>query len=52
MFRILSLKKNNKSCPKCGSEMVKRTAKQGKNKGNSFWGCKNFPKCRAVVNIT
>ena len=36
------------SCPKCGGEMVKRVSKKGKNSGNEFWGCKNFPKCRGV----
>ncbi len=49
---IIAEKNNIKSCPKCGGEMVKRTAKQGANKGNSFWGCTNFPKCRAIVNVT
>lgn len=49
---IIAEKKNKKSCPKCGGKMVNRTARQGTNKGNSFWGCTNFPKCRAVVNIT
>lgn len=49
---IISEKKNKKSCPKCGSEMVIRKAKQGTNKGKSFWGCTNFPKCRSIVNVT
>lgn len=34
------------TCPKCGIKMVARTAKKGKNEGQTFWGCKNFPKCR------
>lgn len=34
-----------KFCPKCEREMVLRTAKRGKNAGNQFWGCPNFPKC-------
>ncbi|MEM9567612.1 MAG: restriction endonuclease [Cyanobacteria bacterium P01_E01_bin.34] len=33
-------------CPKCGSELVLRTAKKGINKGNRFYGCSAFPKCR------
>jgi len=37
------------NCPKCNNEMVLRTAKSGKNKGNQFWGCSNFPKCRSMV---
>ena len=39
------------SCPNCGSAMVKRTAKQGANAGNMFWGCSSYPKCRGVVAI-
>ena len=26
-------------CPQCGKPMVLRTAKQGRNAGQSFWGC-------------
>lgn len=48
---IVAKKENSKSCPKCGSSMVLREAKQGPNVGNKFWGCSNFPKCRVVVNI-
>jgi len=33
-------------CPKCGSEMVPRTAQKGPNPGHKFWGCSNYPKCR------
>jgi predicted RNA-binding Zn-ribbon protein involved in translation (DUF1610 family) len=39
----------SRSCPKCGNPMVLRTAKSGSRAGNRFWGCSNFPKCRAVV---
>lgn len=39
------------SCPKCGSIMIKRTAKQGGNSGNAFWGCTTFPKCRGIIPI-
>lgn len=41
----------NPNCPTCGSAMVKRTAKQGANAGNMFWGCSAYPKCRGVVPI-
>ena len=37
------------NCPKCNTEMMLRTANRGKNKGNQFWGCSNFPKCRSVM---
>jgi len=36
------------SCPKCGELMVLRTVKRGDNKGNKFWGCSDFPKCRTI----
>ena len=36
------------SCPKCGGHFVERVAKKGRNAGNSFWGCSNFPKCRVI----
>lgn len=35
-------------CPKCGSEMILRTAKKGSNTGQKFWGCSKFPNCRAI----
>jgi hypothetical protein len=36
-------------CLKCGNEMVLRTARSGANAGQQFWGCANYPKCRAMV---
>lgn len=38
-------------CPKCGGELILRTAKKGDNAGNQFYGCSNFPKCRFIMNI-
>jgi restriction system protein len=35
-------------CPKCGSPMARRTARRGENKGESFWGCSQFPACRGI----
>ncbi len=35
-------------CPRCGSNLVVRTARKGKNAGRRFWGCETFPKCRFV----
>ena len=40
-----------KTCSKCESEMVKRTAKKGKNIGKQFWACSAFPKCRNIEEI-
>lgn len=51
---IVEEKENNNSCPKCGSELILRVAKQGINKGNEFYGCSSYPKCRytaALANV-
>ncbi len=37
-------------CPKCGSMLVLRTAKNGVNAGKQFYGCSGFPNCRYVRN--
>lgn len=34
---------DNNICPRCGSELVQRTGKNG-----IFYGCSNFPKCRFI----
>jgi len=38
-------------CPQCGNPMVLRTAKQGKNAGQSFWGCTGYPDCKGVISV-
>ena len=38
-------------CPKCGKQLVLRTARRGANAGRQFYGCSNFPKCRFIMNI-
>ncbi len=35
-------------CPKCGSEMVLRTAR---STGKQFWGCSRFPTCKVTRQI-
>lgn len=40
-----------KLCPRCGSKMILRTAKKAQYKGNQFWGCSQYPKCRYIENI-
>jgi hypothetical protein len=37
-------------CPKCGSALVERTAKQGPTAGSTFLGCDNYPRCRFTRN--
>ncbi|NMP15174.1 DUF2034 domain-containing protein [Thalassotalea sp. Y01] len=44
-------KLNEKLCNRCGSTMVKRTAKRGANQGKQFWGCSSFPRCRHIDNL-
>ena len=39
------------TCPSCGADMVKRTARKGLNAGQSFWGCSTYPACRAVRSV-
>lgn len=38
------------SCPACQAPMVQRLAKRGSNAGNSFWGCSQYPRCKATRN--
>ncbi len=44
-------KNSNVSCPTCGSPMVIRESKKGQHKGNKFWGCSKFPRCRGLMKI-
>jgi hypothetical protein len=39
------------SCPRCGSGMVRRVAHRGPTPGEVFWGCAQFPKCRATMSM-
>jgi len=38
-------------CPRCGNDLILRTAKRGKNAGNQFYGCKSYPRCKYTRNI-
>lgn len=38
-------------CPKCNTGyFIKKTATKGKSKGNIFYACNNFPKCKNIVS--
>lgn len=39
------------ACPQCGSQMALRTAKTGKNAGQQFWGCTQYPDCKGTHPI-
>ena len=45
------LETSSPRCPKCGSEMVLRTAKRGDNQGGKFWGCSKYPECRGILEF-
>jgi restriction system protein len=36
------------TCPVCGSGMVRRIAKRGRNTGQPFWGCSRYPGCKGT----
>jgi predicted RNA-binding Zn-ribbon protein involved in translation (DUF1610 family) len=48
---IISQKRNDNSCPKCGGEMILRTVTKEKNQGNQFLGCKKYPKCNGSRKV-
>lgn len=39
------------TCVHCNVKMIKRIATKGKDEGNAFWGCINYPKCRKTMFI-
>ena len=45
----LPLQRGTPICPKCGINMVLRTAKQGKYTGQQFYACPNYPRCRETA---
>lgn len=38
-------------CPDCGSSMILRTARRGHHRGDQFYGCTNYPRCKGIVNF-
>ena len=38
-------------CPRCGKEMVLRTARRGNQAGSKFWGCQGYPACRGTPPV-
>lgn len=41
-------KRGEPECPRCGSRMVRRTARRGTNAGREFYGCSKYPGCRGT----
>lgn len=48
---LIEKKMTTRPCPQCDGTMVLREAKRGNKVGQKFWGCLNFPKCRATEPI-
>jgi len=38
-------------CPKCGAPMVIRVASTGERKGERFYACSQYPKCRSILPL-
>jgi ssDNA-binding Zn-finger/Zn-ribbon topoisomerase 1 len=38
-------------CPSCGSALILRTAKRGRNRGSQFWGCASWPSCTYTAGL-
>ena len=44
--------KTGSRCPRCkAGNLVLRKATNGDNKGNQFYGCDSYPKCRFIQNV-
>lgn len=43
------LNDDKKLCPRCDRPLVMRTAKKGRNPGERFWGCTNYPRCHYIL---
>ena len=39
----------NPVCPKCGNTMALKSLKRDEKVLSQYWGCKNFPQCRAIL---
>lgn len=35
-------------CPRCGAEMTLQLARRGDHSGSRFWGCTEYPICKAT----
>lgn len=45
-------KEKDKICPRCGGNLILRTAKKGANSGQQFYGCSNYPHCRYIEKFS
>ena len=49
--KAVAAQNDTPACPRCGSKMVERVARQGQNAGQAFWGCATYPRCRGTLPI-
>lgn len=49
---VIAQKTGAPTCPKCGSDMIKRKVRKGEKAGQLFWGCSEFPTCRGTREIS
>jgi len=42
---------SNTVCPKCGSDLIVRTARRGPNAGGKFLGCRSYPRCKFTKEL-
>ncbi|HEX2862122.1 MAG TPA: restriction endonuclease [Lacunisphaera sp.] len=40
------------TCASCGVKMILKTASKGRREGSSFWGCRSYPRCQQIINIS
>jgi hypothetical protein len=48
LFDAGGVASSGEGCPTCGSPMKVRTARRGGSRGEKFYGCSKFPKCRGT----
>ncbi|HAS6204045.1 TPA: hypothetical protein I7243_22185 [Vibrio vulnificus] len=51
-LEVIPPKSTTPLCPSCHAPLVMRTAKRGQNKGNQFYGCSSYPRCRYTQDIS
>ena len=44
--------KNDLYCPRCGNDLIIRTARRGQNAGSQFYGCMSYPRCKYTKSKT
>lgn len=47
-----ALDDKRKLCPRCEGELVLKTARRGSRVGSQFWGCSNYPRCTATMQVS